>query len=142
MKKSSMQAGRVVAGEILGSGDGRSKARQKPAKPALPQLSAHHLQLSKSEERRNAKILKIIKCALQVLAREGYAQFSMRAVAAEAGLGLSTLQHYFESRDKLLFEAVRVFISGYGDRYNAWADDQNLTPDNALIMVLQDIADA
>jgi AcrR family transcriptional regulator len=53
-----------------------------------------------------AKREEILRAALQVLDRQGNAGTTMRAVAAEAGLSLAGLMHYFPSRDLLLTEVL------------------------------------
>jgi len=47
----------------------------------------------------------ILQAARSLLAAEGYAGLSMRRVAAEAGMSLSNVQHYYGSKD-LLLEAL------------------------------------
>jgi AcrR family transcriptional regulator len=44
----------------------------------------------------------ILQIARTLLASEGYAGLSMRNVAARAGVNLSTVQHYYPSKDALL----------------------------------------
>ena len=47
----------------------------------------------------------ILRAARTLLAADGYAGLSMRKVAAEAGMTLSNVQHYYSSKE-LLLEAV------------------------------------
>ena len=47
---------------------------------------------------------RIRAAALRVFSRDGYAHFSLRAVAREIGLSAPALYRYVESRDQLLFE--------------------------------------
>jgi AcrR family transcriptional regulator len=47
----------------------------------------------------------ILGAARQIIASEGYAGLSMRRVAAEVGVSLSNVQHYYGSKD-MLVEAV------------------------------------
>jgi AcrR family transcriptional regulator len=51
----------------------------------------------------------ILRAARTLLARDGHAGLSMRAVAQEAGMALSNVQHYYASRD-LLLEALLLNI--------------------------------
>jgi AcrR family transcriptional regulator len=44
----------------------------------------------------------ILHAARALLAAEGYAGLSMRKVAAEVGMSLSNVQHYYQSKDALL----------------------------------------
>jgi len=45
----------------------------------------------------------ILKAASKVIARDGFEGASIRKVAATAGIGLSGIYYYFESKDELLF---------------------------------------
>lgn len=53
-----------------------------------------------------AKRKEILQAALTVFDRNGNAGTTMRAVAAEAGLSLAGLMHYFPTRDLLLAEVL------------------------------------
>ena len=48
----------------------------------------------------------VVRAAQQLLAREGLRGFSLRRVADGAGYGLSTLQHYFSNKQRLLDTAA------------------------------------
>lgn len=50
----------------------------------------------------------ILHAARALLAADGYAGLSMRRVAAEVGMSLSNLQHYYQSKDALL-EALLLY---------------------------------
>ena len=50
----------------------------------------------------------ILQAARALLAADGYAGLSMRRVAAETGMSLSNLQHYYQSKDALL-EALLLY---------------------------------
>ncbi|MDL2354899.1 MAG: TetR family transcriptional regulator [Pseudomonadota bacterium] len=50
----------------------------------------------------------ILHAARALLAVDGYAGLSMRRVAAEVGMSLSNVQHYYQSKDALL-EALLLF---------------------------------
>lgn len=58
---------------------------------------------------------RVIEAARELLMKEGYAQFSMRNVAAHAGLHLANVQYYFPTRDEL----VRAILADTGARYRA-----------------------
>lgn len=56
---------------------------------------------------------RILRAALRVLSRDGLAKTSMRAVAGEAGISLSSLQHVFETKECLLRALIRhSFVTG------------------------------
>jgi AcrR family transcriptional regulator len=50
----------------------------------------------------------ILHAARSLLAADGYAGLSMRRVAAEVGISLSNVQHYYQSKDALL-EALLLY---------------------------------
>jgi AcrR family transcriptional regulator len=58
---------------------------------------------------------RIVLAARELLMREGYAQFSMRNVAARAGLHLANVQYYYKTREDL----VRALLEDTGERYRA-----------------------
>jgi DNA-binding transcriptional regulator YbjK len=60
----------------------------------------------RGERRRQA----ILEAALRVIAERGVANTTHRAVAVEAGVPLASTTYYFESLDKLLEEALVLFV--------------------------------
>ena len=58
---------------------------------------------------------RIVEAARELLMKRGYAQFSMRNVAAHAGLHLANVQYYFPRRDDL----VHALLLDTGERYRA-----------------------
>jgi AcrR family transcriptional regulator len=65
----------------------------------------------------SARIEEILDAARHVLAQEGYAEFSLRHVARRVNIRLSTLQHYFPSRDDLLRAVVERTVAEYDATY-------------------------
>ena len=49
------------------------------------------------------RLNRILEAATDLIAREGYGNASMRAVAKAAGVSLAGLYHYFDSKEKMLF---------------------------------------
>lgn len=66
----------------------------------------------------------ILRAAQQVVAERGVAALSVRNVAARAGIGPSTLRHYFPSQHAL-YDAV------LGQAFNAQLDDLRITDTSA-----------
>jgi AcrR family transcriptional regulator len=73
----------------------------------------------RGEARRDA----ILAAATTVLARDGAHGFRLRAVAAEAGLGLSHVQYYFASLDALLGALVDRYLAQWDVRLSETAHD-------------------
>jgi AcrR family transcriptional regulator len=63
---------------------------------------------SSTTEKGLGRALDILHAARGLLAAEGYAGLSMRKVAAEVGMSLSNVQHYYGSKDALL-EALLLY---------------------------------
>lgn len=67
----------------------------------------------------NDTAARIVLAARELLMTEGYAQFSMRNVAARAGLHLANVQYYFKTREDL----VEALVADTGERYrNSYAE--------------------
>jgi AcrR family transcriptional regulator len=61
----------------------------------------------------NDTAARIVLAARELLMTEGYAQFSMRNVAARAGLHLANVQYYYKTREDL----VEALLDDTGERY-------------------------
>jgi AcrR family transcriptional regulator len=61
---------------------------------------------SKRRGNRTTRIPEIVDCAIRVFALHGDSGFTQRRIASEVGIQLSTLQHYFDTRDALLRAAI------------------------------------
>jgi AcrR family transcriptional regulator len=60
---------------------------------------------------------RILSAARDLFIREGWAAFSTRRVATEAGVSLGSLQHFFPSRERLLAGMLEQITSDYGRMY-------------------------
>ena len=97
-----------------------------------------------SRRANNDTAARIVLAARELLMNEGYAQFSMRNVAARAGVHLANVQYYFKTREDL----VRALLDDTGARYRATYDELRAsTPADGLARFkavvdfnLQDIA--
>jgi AcrR family transcriptional regulator len=68
-------------------------------------------------KRREVKINKIVSCAANLLAEEGYANFTQARVAKELRIQPSALQNYFPTRDELLRSTISSLMKAYLERY-------------------------
>ena len=64
---------------------------------------------AKGHERAGA----ILSVAREILGTEGYGALSMRSVALRVGVSLSTVQHYYPSREALLEALLNQAFDGY-----------------------------
>lgn len=62
------------------------------------------------------RIKQILKNAEIVFLTKGYSGFSMRGVATQSNISLSTLQHYFKNKDLLLKALLNKLICDYIQR--------------------------
>jgi len=70
----------------------------------------------------------ILGAARTLLARDGHAGLSMRAVAQEAGMTLSNVQHYYASRDGLLEALLLNIMDGFQARMDRIAAEMRERP--------------
>ena len=56
---------------------------------------------------------RILNVAGQLFARHGYAKTSMREVAAQAGIAVGNLYHYFPGKDELFRELLRPVLTAF-----------------------------
>ncbi len=83
----------------------------------------------------------LLDAALVVMARDGVAAATTRAIAAEAGMALASFHYCFRSRDELLAEVIgRVVTSEANavlDAMAAGAGDDEGTPQVRLVALLR-----
>ncbi|GAB3630043.1 TetR family transcriptional regulator [Pandoraea terrae] len=68
-------------------------------------------------KRREVKVNEIVSSAANLLAAEGYANFTLARVAKELGILPSALQNYFPTHDDLLRSTIDAIMKAYLDRY-------------------------
>ncbi|TGN95733.1 TetR/AcrR family transcriptional regulator [Burkholderia sp. USMB20] len=90
---------------------------------------------------RASRVPEILEASMHVLTSEGYAKYSVNRVAAETGILLSTLQHYFPSREHLLRETIREYVSRYVGRYRMVASNKLLSPHQRLDAIVDSFVD-
>lgn len=69
------------------------------------------------KRKREARLQTILDEARRVLSRDGYAAFTLRKVATDAGVPLGTLQHYFPTRELLLTTVINQTVLGFNEGY-------------------------
>lgn len=106
----------------------------RPPRRAAPSAEPKPKQVRKSPEVRSAEIL---AAAGRAFIRDGYAAFSLRTVAADVGIRLSTLQHHFPSRELLLAATLAEVLGGWGVQLRAVAYDTTVAVPERMKRVLQ-----
>ncbi len=85
------------------------------ARRARPRTPTSKEPLPETARIRNETAQRVLKAARELLMEGGYARFSMRNVAAQAGLHLANVQYYFPGRDAL----VRGLFESTGEQYRS-----------------------
>jgi AcrR family transcriptional regulator len=79
----------------------------------------------------------ILEAARVLLAREGYAALAMRSVAQQVGVSLSTVQHYYPSREAL----IEALLEQTFARYQSGIDERVAAGGGAHVEVFKSVID-
>jgi phenylpropionate dioxygenase-like ring-hydroxylating dioxygenase large terminal subunit/AcrR family transcriptional regulator len=77
----------------------------------------------------------LIECAIEVIAENGLAGTTLVKVAAKAGLSAGIVNHYFETKDTLLIEALRSLSEDFSAALEA-ATQAAATPEAGLLAII------
>ncbi|MBN3786836.1 TetR/AcrR family transcriptional regulator [Burkholderia sp. Ac-20353] len=105
-------------GDGLGS-DGYLQSRLLGLRVPQPAQDAFYYRPTAQGKRREVKINEIVSTAANLLATEGYANFTLARVAKELGILPSALQNYFPTFDDLLRTTMgalgQVYLEGFAE---------------------------
>lgn len=87
---------------------------------------------------RETRIPEIVEASVNLLVSVGYAGYAMSRVASDAGIRLSTLQHYFASREELLQCTIEEISRRYLERFRELSENRTLTPRQRLEAIADD----
>ncbi|NKJ50704.1 TetR family transcriptional regulator [Burkholderia sp. SG-MS1] len=107
----------------------KSESIRAPLQPAVT---------SRKRGSRESRIPEIIEVSINVLVDVGYAGYAINRVASEAGIRLSTLQHYFPNRDELLRCTIEEISRRYLERFRELAENRKVTPKRRLEDIAED----
>lgn len=65
----------------------------------------------------------ILSIATHLIAKQGYAATTVRDIADEAGILSGSLYHHFPSKEAILQEILRSFLTGLRERFSAIVDE-------------------
>ncbi len=88
---------------------------------------------AQSERRRSD----ILKASSDVLA-QGYADYSLRKVAAAAGVRLATVQHHFGDLELLVLATVESIVGDLLSRFSRLAEGEQASPTDDLLVFLDE----
>src|SRR5437868_3522547 len=94
---------------------------------------SHGVRAVQTERRRQ----EILKASAEVLA-EGYADFSLRKVAAAAGVRLNTVQHHFGDLESLILATVEFKSEEMLARFRQLAEGEYESPADDLMVFLDE----
>ena len=83
--------------------------------------------------------LAILLAAEKLLVDEGYHNFSLRKVAATAGLTLGNLQYYFPTKDSLIKAMLDNCIQRYLDMFERLRSEAGSDPEEQFVAVISEI---
>jgi AcrR family transcriptional regulator len=98
---------------------------------------------SRAGQRRRgaARVEEILVAARHVLATEGYAEFTLRRIARDVNIRLSTLQHYYPSKDDLFRAVVEKTVADYDAEYDRRATDWGSSARGRLLGMVRYLLD-
>ncbi len=83
---------------------------------------------SNTTEKGLGRANEILQAARALLAAEGYAGLSMRAVASKVGISLSNVQHYYQSKDALLEASLEYTMGLFQAKVDGIRDEMQDAP--------------
>lgn len=98
-----------------------------------------YLRPTMQSRKREAKINEIVAAAANVLASEGYANFTLARVAKEVGILTSGLQHYFPTHEDLLSSTINALFSAYYDRWSEMSKPNDKPAIERLCEIFEDV---
>jgi AcrR family transcriptional regulator len=87
---------------------------------------------------RETRVPEVIDVSIDVLIATGYAGYSINRVANDAGIRLSTLQHYFPTREALLRATLEEIARRHLERFRAVAKNRNRSAQARLEAIIDD----
>jgi phenylpropionate dioxygenase-like ring-hydroxylating dioxygenase large terminal subunit/AcrR family transcriptional regulator len=95
-----------------------------------PETALRSERVTREDRRRE-----LIECAIEVIAENGLAGTTLVKVAAKAGLSAGIVNHYFETKDALLLEALRALSEEFSAALEA-ATQAAATPAAGLCAII------
>jgi AcrR family transcriptional regulator len=90
-----------------------------------------------STDKGRRRVLGVLDCALDIAAREGFEEVTLREVARRLGMSIGNLQHYFATRESLVEAMLSYVVQQYDIAYGELEGMQNASPTERLILVVR-----
>lgn len=88
------------------------RTRTSPARPARPNPARHRRPGAGVSAKGQERLAAVLDAATDLLVEEGYAQLSLRKIAARADMRLGNLQYYYRTKQ----DVIRALLERYLDR--------------------------
>jgi AcrR family transcriptional regulator len=119
---------------------------KKKSRPAAPGRAPSARRASPPSAKGRARRQAILAAARSVLLDKDYTKFSLRNIAAGAGIHLANLQYYFPSKSAVIHALVEQIVQEYEGRYQARFAELPEMPHPRFVAMLdfliEDIRDA
>lgn len=94
------------------------------------------------QRKREHKLAAILNDSRRLLQRDGYAAFTLRKAASEAGVPLGTLQHYFPTRELLLTSVINSTLRSFNESYHSIAASGGPASDRLTQLISRILSEA
>lgn len=88
--------------------------------------------MTKKQEQAEKKRIEIVTASLELFFEKGYEATSIRSIQAKVGSTVSLFYHYFDSKDKVFDEAIKLFFRSYELKMQEIITNAKNNPKNAL----------
>jgi AcrR family transcriptional regulator len=92
---------------------------------------------SRHKAKGKGRVREILQVGRLLFATEGYSGFTMRAIAARAGMKLGNLQHYYKTREQLLQAVLEQVMLSYDGHYLRLPGAQNGNPQSRFTAIVR-----
>jgi AcrR family transcriptional regulator len=104
----------------------------------IGQVSRAEANTGVRERKRAMRMAQILASSRRVFCEAGYAGYSMRKVADDAGLHLNSVQHFFGDRDALLLSTIQSVLHAFVANFQQIAANGSLSPRDRLEGILEE----
>ncbi len=80
----------------------------------------------------------ILKIAVDIIANQGYARLTMRALARASGMKLGALQYHFRTSEELLRALVAYISDGYNQSFRKLQDREEPPSIREIVVFILD----
>ena len=90
-----------------------------------------------TQEKGRTRLLSILDAAREVFMEAGYTRFTMRRIAARAGITIGNLNYYYRTKEDLLQDLLEYVINDYLVEFERRRQIAGQSPEKQLLAVLE-----